>query len=57
VMLGDGQAADLAEIKAKTDNLPSDPADQSLVEAAIAAIPAAPTAEQIAIEILDNQTA
>jgi hypothetical protein len=57
MMLGDGQAADLAEIKAKTDNLPSDPADQSLVEAAIAAIPAAPTAEQIATEILDNNTA
>jgi hypothetical protein len=57
VMLGDGQAADLAEIRAKTDNLPSDPADQSLIEAAIAAIPAAPTAAQIAIEILDNNTA
>jgi hypothetical protein len=36
--------AALAAIKAKTDNLPSDPADQSLVDAAIAAIPAAPSA-------------
>jgi hypothetical protein len=30
--------ADVAAIKAKTDNLPADPADQSAVEAAIAAI-------------------
>jgi hypothetical protein len=36
--------AQIAAIKAKTDNLPSDPADQSLVDAAIAAIPAAPSA-------------
>ncbi len=35
------------EIKAKTDNLPTDPADQSLLEAAIAAIPSAPTVNQI----------
>ena len=32
--------ADVTAIKAKTDNLPSDPADESLLEAAIAAIPA-----------------
>jgi len=31
--------ASVQAIKAKTDNLPSDPADQSLVEAAIAALP------------------
>jgi hypothetical protein len=31
--------ADIAEIKAKTDNLPSDPADQSLLTASIAAVP------------------
>jgi len=30
--------SDIAAIKSKTDNLPSDPADQSLVEAAISAI-------------------
>ncbi len=34
-------------IKVKTDNLPTDPADQSLLEAAIAAIPSAPTVNQI----------
>jgi len=36
--------ADIAAIKAKTDNLPSDPADQSILSAAIAEIPAAPSA-------------
>ena len=41
------QATSLA-IKAKTDNLPSDPADQSLVEAAISAIPPAPSAPTVA---------
>ena len=35
--------AGIAAIKVKTDNLPSDPADQSLVEAAIAALPSAAT--------------
>jgi hypothetical protein len=35
--------AQISAIKSKTDNLPSDPADQSLVDAAIAAIPPAPT--------------
>ncbi len=34
-------------IKAKTDNLPTDPADESLLEAAIAAIPSAPSVAQI----------
>ena len=33
-----GGTGDLAAIKAKTDNLPSDPADESLIEAAIAGI-------------------
>jgi hypothetical protein len=33
--------ADITSIKNKTDNLPADPADQSLVEAAIAAVAAA----------------
>jgi len=33
-----------AAIKAKTDALPSDPADQSAIEAAISAIPSAPSA-------------
>lgn len=36
--------ASIAAIKAKTDNLPSDPADASVVAAQIAAIPAAPSA-------------
>lgn len=35
--------AGIAAIKAKTDNLPSDPADQSLIEAAISALPSAAT--------------
>lgn len=41
--------AQLAAIKAKTDNLPTDPADQSLLEAAISAIPVGvpPTVEEI----------
>ncbi len=39
--------ASISSIKAKTDNLPSNPADESLLEAAIAAIPAAPTAAAI----------
>lgn len=34
----------LFDVKNKTDNLPTDPADQSLVEAAISAIPSAPSA-------------
>jgi hypothetical protein len=46
--------ADITAIKAKTDNLPSDPADQSAVEAAIAAIPAAPTAAANAAAVRTN---
>jgi hypothetical protein len=38
----------IAAIKAKTDNLPSDPADNSEILGAIAAIPAGATPEQIA---------
>jgi hypothetical protein len=38
----------ITAIKAKTDNLPSDPADQSLIVAAIAGIPAAPSAASVA---------
>jgi hypothetical protein len=41
----------IGAIKAKTDNLPADPADQSAVEAAIANIPAAPSAASIADEV------
>lgn len=37
----------ITAIKAKTDNLPTDPADESLLEAAIAAIPAAPSVAAI----------
>jgi len=44
---------DVAAIKAKTDNLPSDPADQSLVVAAITAIP---TVTQIRTELDSNST-
>jgi hypothetical protein len=42
--------SDVAAIKAKTDNLPSDPADQSLVEAAISSIsiPSVPSAASVA---------
>lgn len=43
-------------IKARTDNLPSDPADESLLEAAIAAIPTAPTAVQNRQEMDANST-
>lgn len=35
--------ADVAAIKAKTDNLPNDPADQSILAALIGALPAAPS--------------
>jgi hypothetical protein len=41
-------------IKAKTDNLPTDPADESLLEAAIAAIPSAPTVAVIADAVWDE---
>lgn len=43
----DANSSQLSGIKSKTDNLPSDPADESLLEAAIAAIPVAPTVSQI----------
>jgi hypothetical protein len=42
---------EVAAIKAKTDNLPSDPADQSVLEAALAALPLAPSAAAIRAEI------
>lgn len=45
---------DTAAIKLKTDNLPSDPADESLLEAAIAAIPAAPTVDAILDEAVEG---
>lgn len=55
--------AGIVAVKAKTDNLPVDPADQSLVIAAtdairsdIAAIPAAPSAASIRSEIDTNST-
>ncbi len=61
---GDYTAPDNTSIGQINARLPSDPADQSLIIAAtdqiradIASIPAAPTAQQIAVEILDNQTA
>ena len=47
--------SDITAIKAKTDNLPSDPADQSLVEAAITAL-SIPTVVQIRSELDSNST-
>jgi hypothetical protein len=47
--------SDISAIKAKTDALPSDPADQSLVEAAIAAL-SIPTVAQIRSELDSNST-
>lgn len=46
--------ADISAIKAKTDNLPSDPADESSIQAAIAAIPAAPSAATVATAVWDK---
>lgn len=48
--------ADVAAIKAKTDNLPSDPADESSIQAAIAAIPAAPSASTVASAVRTELT-
>jgi hypothetical protein len=47
--------ADITAIRAATDNLPSDPADQSLVEAAISAL-TIPTATDIRTEMDSNST-
>ena len=47
--------SDITAIKAKTDALPSDPADQSLVEAAITAL-SIPTVAQIRSELDSNST-
>lgn len=44
--------SDIAAIKAKTDNLPTDPADESSIQSAIAAIPSATTiASQVRTEL------
>jgi hypothetical protein len=43
--------ASITAIKAKTDNLPSDPADESSLQAAIAAIPSAPSASTVATAV------
>ena len=48
--------SDISAIKSKTDNLPSDPADQSLVESAISAL-SIPTVVQIRTEMDSNSTA
>jgi hypothetical protein len=42
--------SDISAIKSKTDNLPSDPADQSLLEAALAAV-TAPSASTVATAV------
>jgi hypothetical protein len=47
--------SDISAIKAKTDNLPSDPADQSLLEAAIAAV-TAPSATDVATAVRSELT-
>ena len=46
----DSNSTKLSAIKSKTDNLPSDPADQSLLEAAIAGV-TAPSAGQVASQV------
>lgn len=48
--------ADIASIKARTDNLPDDPADASVVAGLIAGIPAAPTAAAIQAYLDANST-
>jgi hypothetical protein len=48
--------SDISAIKSKTDNLPSDPADQSLLEAAIAGI-TAPSANTVASAVRSELTA
>jgi hypothetical protein len=47
----------VAAVQAKTDNLPTDPADQSLLIAAISAIAPAPAASVIADAVWDEATA
>jgi hypothetical protein len=47
--------SDISAIKSKTDNLPSDPADQSLVESAISAL-SIPTVVQIRTEMDSNSS-
>jgi hypothetical protein len=51
----DSNSTQLSAIKSKTDNLPSDPADQSLVESAISAL-SIPTVVQIRTEMDSNST-
>jgi len=46
----DSNSTKLSAIKSKTDNLPSDPADQSLLEAAIAGV-TVPSAGQVASQV------
>jgi hypothetical protein len=46
----DSSSTQLSAIKSKTDNLPSDPADQSLLEAAIAGV-TAPSASTVAAAV------
>jgi hypothetical protein len=48
--------SDIAAIKAKTDNLPTDPADNSDILAAIAAIPSAPSASSVASQVRTELT-
>jgi len=55
ITTADIPSASISAIQAKTDNLPSDPADQSLVEAAITAL-SIPTVVQIRSELDSNST-
>jgi hypothetical protein len=48
--------SDITAIKAKTDNLPSDPADNSQVLDAISAIPSAPSASSVASQVRTELT-
>lgn len=48
----DANSTQLAAIKAKTDNLPSDPGDESNILAAISALPLAPDASTVAAAVL-----
>jgi hypothetical protein len=48
--------ASITSIKAKTDNLPVDPADESSLQAAIAAIPPAPSATTVATAVRSELT-
>ena len=55
ITTADIPSAAISAIQAKTDNLPSDPADQSLIESAISAL-SIPSVVQIRTELDSNST-